>query len=360
MKKKASIITIYDPKPNYGNRLQNYAVQFVLENLGLDVITIAVENYRITTLEWIKYILQRISDYHFPGDKKYWETEFPKRAKFNSFNKKYIKTKYANKIEDIGKSDYYIIGSDQVWNPEWYKYCPIKSEVFLLSFAKPNQKICFSPSFGIDDIDDEWKGWFAKQLSSFPQIAVREQAGAKIVKKLTGKDALVTIDPTLMLCKNDWNKIAKCPPKINCNKNYILIYFLGGISDRIENDLKEYEAVTGYTIYNVLDTSNPDLYRTDPSEFIYLISHAKLILTDSFHACVFSFIYDKPFLVYNRQDGGMMSRLNTLLNKFSLERKYVGSGLANELFECDYKEGYLRLKQEKKELLNYLKKTMHL
>lgn len=361
MKKKASIITIYDPKPNFGNRLQNYAVQFVLENLGLDVITIAVENCRITTFELLKYILQKISGCNFPGNKEYWKAEFPKKIKFNSFNKKYIKTKYVKKIEDIGNSDYYVIGSDQVWNPEWYKFCPIKSDVFLLTFAKPNQKVCFSPSFGIDCINQEWKEWFTKQLSTFPQIAVREQEGANIVKRLTGKDAIVTIDPTLVLCQNDWNKISKCPSKINCDENYILTYFLGGISDKIENDLKRYKSDTGYTIYNVLDKRNPELYIINPSEFIYLISHAKLILTDSFHACVFAFIFNKPFLVYKRQgEEDMMSRLNTLLSKFSLERKYVDSGLANELFECDYKEGYITLEQEKKKLIDYLKKTMHL
>lgn len=361
MKKKAKILTIYDPNPNYGNRLQNYAVQYVLNNLGLDVTTISVEKAKITIMEWIKYILQRMSCFHFPGNKVYWQTEFQKKVFFYAFNKKYIKTQYVKSINDIEKSDYYVIGSDQVWNPEWYRYCPIKADAFLLTFAKPEQKVCFSPSFGVDEIGDEWKTWFAKQLSTFPQIAVREQRGAEIVKSLTGKQSVVTIDPTLMLSQEEWNQLAKSPKRIDCKKNYILTYFLGGRSERVEKDLRRFEEMTGYTTYNLLDKSFPTLYRTDPSEFIYLISHAQLILTDSFHACVFSFIYKKPFLVYNRQGGkGMMSRINTLLNKFSLERKYVESGLVNELFECDYREGYITLELERKKLMDYLTNTMHL
>ena len=98
-----------------------------------------------------------------------------------------------------------------------------------------------------------------------------------------------------------------------------------------------------------------------PSEFLYLIAHAELILTDSFHACVFSFIYERTFLVYNRQGtDNMMSRMQTLFTKFNLERKYVDSGLENDIFEYDYTVGKKRLVEEQKKVISFLKESMHM
>ena len=93
---------------------------------------------------------------------------------------------------------------------------------------------------------------------------------------------------------------------------------------------------------------------------MYMIEHASLILTDSFHACVFSFLFQKPFQVYSRAGNGMnmMSRIETLLSKFDLERKYVESSLENNLFECDYKEGYKQLKVEREKFENYLQQQL--
>lgn len=360
MCKSAKILTICDTTPNYGNRLQNYAVQHVLECLGLRVTTISVENKAVSKKDKLKYILQKLSRFHFPGDTEYWRTEFQRKLNFDKFNRKYITTKYVKTVAEIGFADYFVIGSDQVWNPDWYQYCPIKKEAFLLSFARPEQKICFSPSFGTIDIATEWRGWFQSQLKSFPQIAVREEAGAKIIKNLTGKKALVTIDPTLMLNSRTWNSLACKPKHIDFEINYILTYFLGGRSERINLELEEYANETDSVLYHLLDKSHSQLYNTNPSEFIYLISHAKLIITDSFHACIFSFIYGKPFLLYEREGStkDMMSRMDTLFRKFKLERKYVNSGLYNELLECDYHEGYEALKTEQETLRKFLETSM--
>ena len=110
------------------------------------------------------------------------------------------------------------------------------------------------------------------------------------------------------------------------------------------------------------DRDQPELYVSGPEEFIFLLSKAKLVLTDSFHACVFSFLFRKPFLVYKREDtqNNMMSRIDTLLKKFKLQRKFVDSGLHNELFECDYDLGYEILAKERVKVIEFLKKSMNL
>ncbi len=357
----ATIITIYDPNPNYGNRLQNYAVQTVIENMGIKVNTVSFMDSKLGIKGELKYIVQKMTLYSLPGDKAYWRNVPPRIHIFEKFNKQYIHTEKIKKIEDVKSTDYYILGSDQVWNPDWYSESELKKDLFLLTFCKPEQKVCFSPSFSIDSLPNEWEQWFKKWLPTFPILGTREESGVRIIKSLTGRDAEVTIDPTLMLDKEEWMKISKKPKHVNCDRKYILTYFLGGITKEIEHDVQEYAKELGdLQIYNLLDYSQPDIYISGPSEFVYLIENAEIVLTDSFHACVFSFLFAKPFLCYDRNgvENSMNSRIETLFSKFDLQRKYVNSGLSNDLLECDYSHGYEQLKVEREKLMAFLKKSM--
>lgn len=373
--KRIKIITIYDPNPNYGNRLQNYAVQTVLEKLGCLAQTLSFQKNVMTGKKRIKLWLMRLSGYHLPGDKLYWKY-YPKKLKrLRRFNRKYIRTEKVHSIDGIGRADYYVLGSNQVWNPVWYTDCGIKKDIYLLTFAKPEQKVCISPSFGVDALPKEWKPWFKEHLLSFPMLSVREEAGARIIKELTGRDALVTIDPTLMLDKEDWRKISAKPSGVDCEKTYILTYFLGKRLDGMDQVLDRFSKQIGAeAVYHLMDTSQPELYVADPSEFIYLIDHAALVLTDSFHACVFSFLFGKPFLCYDRlgsvdaegNDMNMGSRMQTLFDKFDLERKHVGGrcgmgeDITENLLECDYSSGWEALEWERGKLIDFLKKAMRL
>lgn len=351
--KKAGIVTIYDPNPNYGNRLQNYAVQETLKKLGLEVETLSFEQSKINFKVLIKYYLQKISGYKLPGEKNFWKLYIPKVIKFENFNKKYIKTVKINNLKEIREKDFFVVGSDQVWNPEWYEDCKIKKEMYLLTFADDSKKICFSPSFSVEKLPSKWEEWFKVNLNKFPRLSVREDTGAKIIENLTGRKAEVLIDPTLMLSKEEWKKLS-ADNKIT-EKDYILTYFLGGRDEKTDEDFKKYSKELDTKVYNLLDYSQPDIYTSDPCEFVNLIDNAKLVVTDSFHACVFSFIFKKPFLLYNRiGKSDMMSRMDTFLKKFKLERKYIFSKEKNELLECEYEQGYEILKQEQKKVYKFL------
>lgn len=359
-----TIITIYDPLPNYGNRLQNYAVQEVLKKFSTNIQTIKFEHEILTFGKQIKYILQKITGFRLPGDNFFWQYEVAKYHSFKLFNKLYIKTKHISKLSQIGHidSDYFVVGSDQVWNPTWYGNSDLKKNLYLLTFTESQKKICFSPSFGIDVLPKEWENWFKKYLLLMPNISIREEAGANIINRLTGKRATILIDPTMMLENSEWMNIAKMPKNIDFSKPYVLTYFLGSRSNRINSDLETIAEENKLVVYNLLDKNQPNLYILGPSEFIYLVSKAKLIVTDSFHACVFAFLFQKPFLVYPREgkENNMMSRIDTLLKKFNLERKYVDSGLENELFEANYDSGYRQLTIERQKTIDFLRKSMNL
>nr|WP_300848613.1 polysaccharide pyruvyl transferase family protein [uncultured Acetatifactor sp.] len=360
---KVYIITINDFE-NYGNRLQNYAVQYVLRELGVEAITLFFIDNPVSLINRMKYYFHKTTGFRYAINKDYWikwKSSLDKMKRFNAFNKKHIMSKFIKKISDIVPADYYVLGSDQVWNVQWYSQEGIIKEMFLLAFAEPERRVCFSPSFGIEELPDQWVPWFREQLMKFPLISVREESGARIIKRLTGKEAIVTIDPTLMLDQIEWKKIAIKPKGIDCDSEYILAYFLGEVTGKAQSDVDAYAKQIGARVLKMTDRMQYESYIADPAEFLYLISRATLILTDSFHACVFSFLFGRPFLLYKREGkDDMMSRLDTFLDKFGLRRKYVESGLENELLECDYSSAYGVLASERKKVIDFLKKSMHL
>ena len=356
-----SIITIYDPIPNYGNRLQNYAVQETLRKLGAEATTLSFEASILSPKNRLKHILRLMRGSYGRGDKEDWKEYRLKVSAFEQFNREYIKTKNIKRIGDIQDADYFVVGSDQVWNPTWYSSHPLKKDLFLLTFTEPAKKVCFSPSFGIGELPEEWKPWFRQHLAAFSSLSVRERAGAKIIKELTGKTAEVLIDPTLMLEPEEWRNISKRPCRnVDTDTPYVLTYFLGDLSRQARMDLDRILAGKKKRVLSLMDRGKPELYVLGPGQFIYLLDHADLVLTDSFHGCVFSFLFGKPFLVYPREGLGidMMSRIDTFLDTFDLKRKYKNSSIENEMDECSYEAGHRILEMERQKVICFLKGSM--
>lgn len=351
--KKIGILTINDCS-NYGNRLQNYALQEYIRKIYRNVIVKTIENKprkkfgKIRT--FIGNFIKKMR--HTSFDCRYIRfMEFDKNInkQFSVISENYIPKKMTNKYES------FITGSDQVWNPKINRL----SDIDLLKFARNNQKISFSASFGISKLPDQYHEKVRKELSTFKAISVREDVGKQIVEELTGRtDVEVLVDPTMLLTADEWDKVSKKPKQLHTDK-YILNYFLGELSEERKNQINKIAKENNCEVINILDTNSP-FYQTGPSEFLYLEKHAFLICTDSFHSCVFAILYNRPFIVFDRQDSNesMSSRLDTLLKKFDLEdRRYTGVITNNDL-ECNYCQVYEILEKEKKKANNFLKNAL--
>lgn len=348
-KKCVGIVTIID-KNNYGNRLQNYAVQTIVRKMGYDVWTLLNDPFsNIKKLYFLRYIKHCLG-----GINKKEKTEREKR--FDYFEK-YIDY-YKKKVTPFWKSsvfDYYIVGSDQVWNPRIARL----RDVDLLSFAKPDQRISYAASFGVCEKDIKEDKHVGEELRRFKAISVREEAGKNIVYSLTGRsDVEILIDPTMMLSQNEWSVLANKPDKLQEGK-YILLYFLGGISEKNYKEINEFAKKHDCYIINLMDR-NGDYYQTGPGEFLYLEKHAYLICTDSFHASVFAIIFNRPFLVYDRENvlGDMNSRIDNLLDLFSLNDHRYQNSISDKILLHDY--AYVRevLDVEQKKVYRFLEKAM--
>lgn len=351
---KVGIITIADFN-NYGNRLQNYALQQAINTVGAEGVS-----YVPFKPNYYKYIIKTMVS----KDQRSFlskELDIKRLKNFLIFDNNFVhtvETREPRFSEAVGQEcDYFIAGSDQVWNPAWAHY--LYHNTFL-RFTSTNKRISFSPSFGTDKIPKELEKKYKEGLEEFIALSVREEAGRGIIETLIHREADVLIDPTLLLTDKEWKKVSKKPKGVKNGETYILEYFLGDKSLEQKKQIEDIGRKYNCKLYSLLNKEQQDLYVVGPSEFVYLIENAKLILTDSFHACVFSFIFKKPFYVYSRNGmmGGMMSRIETLLDKFELQRKYAGSGLQNDLMECDYEIGYTKLVDEKNKAYDFLKKSL--
>lgn len=361
---------------NYGNRLQNYALQEVLKSYGFEVETIINKTQRLTvtkknTFEKIKNVSKKPLSKTYRilknkiANKLYKEKLNELRTNiFKEFSCSYInETNFSiieNNIPDSfsERYDYFVTGSDQVWNP-YYRH---GSSVDFLKFADKQKRIAYSPSFGIEEIPNEYSELYSKYLSEMHKLSVREMAGAKIIKELTGKDVPVLIDPTLLLSKEKWLSISNVPPNKPLKK-YILTYFLGDIPKKRNNYIKSIAKRNDLEIVNLAQINEKASYLTGPSEFIDYINSASVLLTDSFHGAVFSMLLETPFVVFNRSDNqaSMNSRFDTLLSTFQLEsRLFDNIGTDQDIFEIDYSHVAPILEFEREKAFNYLKDALNI
>lgn len=355
---------------NYGNRLQNYALQEVLESFGFSVDTIIVDrsksshtnqkrNTKIQSLT-VKIALKKTLK--LIKSRKNGKYERERIERFKRFTKKYIfETDFSISQENIPndlsrKYDYFVIGSDQVWNPHMIN----GSSIFFATFSPKEKRVAFSPSFGISAIPEEFKEKYTQWLNEMNYLSVREEAGSKIIKNLTGRNVAVLIDPTLMLSKEKWVSISK--PDVNKpKKGYLLTYFLGKVSKEYNKKIKQIALNNNLEIVNLASMNDKLRYGVDPGEFIDYINSASVFLTDSFHGCVFSILLEKPFIVFDRVGTGptMNSRINTLLSTFNLESRQINQIKENEeIFNVDYNHIPEILEFERNKANEYLKKAL--
>ncbi len=341
---KVGIVTINSQ--NMGNRLQNYAVQESLKKLGFQVETInnAYCGREVTTFKHTLKIcvLGRTLPFLFRK----------RREGFYRFNQKHIQMAEGeweyNKAPSgvCDRFDYFVCGSDQVWNPSF----DFISDNEYLTFARPEQKIAYAASFGVSEMSKEQLKNLGEKIGDYRAISVREDAGAELVKKASGKDAKVLLDPTMMLSKEDWLSIAE-KPKFMPEKKYILTYFLGQKLSETKQKLMELARENDYKIIDLWDINKKKYFLTTPEEFVYLIANCSLMCTDSFHGSVFSILTGVPFLVQTRKDNAknMNSRLETLLDKMQLTSRLMKADMTErDIFEIDYTRTYEIISEERK------------
>lgn len=350
--KKIAIITIFGD--NYGNKLQNLAVQKIFEKYGFEAETIRInvdegiikpkdtknEIKKINPAYILKVVSSRFKNkylYKNSRDGVLGSVKFVKnndidklcdlrKQSFKKFTEDNLKIADFNlsfdNLYDIRLDDYdcFVAGSDQVWNPTY----PHVSRLNFLTFAPKYKRIALAPSFGLSVLPEHVKPLYTEWLNGIDALSVREEQGAKIIKELTGRDVPVLADPTLCVSKEEWLKIEE-KPDYDCSEPYVFTYFLGNEMNKYRKYIDAYAKRNNYKVINIFDLREPEHYVTNPAHFVYLIHNAKMVFTDSFHGSVFSLIMHTPFVVFDRIETGgkgMSSRIETLLKTFSMQSRH--------------------------------------
>ena len=344
-KHKIGIVTITNDGYNFGNRLQNYALQTILERMGYDVETLNRPIRGNQRLWWKRK--KMVLHYFLPYRRK---IEHLKAGNFYFWNRRYIKWSNRVATDDIlpllGKQyDYLIAGSDQIWNP---KFIWGEDPYMFLQFAKPEQRIAYSPSIGLDEIpqenitqyEDWWRDWNA--------LSCREYTGANIISRVINKKVPTLIDPTLLLSSEDWCKLTK---GIKTPKKYIFVYMLGEIT----GEYKEYiDKLAHENQCEVVDVMNDIRYAGgNPSVFVALIQNAERVIADSYHAMVFAMLFHLPFTFIDRVGWGMNmnSRVETLMRIFDI---HINKLEAITEMQIDWDVFERKLETERQKAIEYL------
>lgn len=344
--KKIGIVTIQST--NYGNRLQNYALQEVLKKYG-NCYTIYKSRECISVKSFIRSWAHVIRS----------KTKSDYFAKFNR-NICYD-TKLISSDNCINEHyDYFVAGSDQIWNP-LFKF---NDEIEFLSFAKSSQKIAYAASIGLSNLPAEYADIYKERLKSFKAISMREEAGTKIVTELTGRTDIATVlDPTLLLEKNKWKKISK-KYKYQPSKPYIFKYILGLNNNGIDTQIEDFAKSNNFDIFDLNVNFNGDDRPIGPAEFINLIENSEAVFTDSFHGTVFSLIYERPFYTILRPTqegyGNMSSRIETLLNMVNMNNRMVRQEDDIKLipYECSFEYAKDIINKKRDESLEFLERNL--
>lgn len=367
--KKIGIITMHRIN-NYGSVLQAFALQYIIEKMGFDV---------------------RLIDYNYPNIFQYtrgvalpkndWKAKVIKGMswlhpynrydyKFQDFRNRYFKlSPYYKDFDAIHQKaisyDLYITGSDQVWNPNFTK----GDTTFLLDFAKKNaNKISYASSFSCTQLGKEYEATYSELLAQYQAISVREWGGVELVKRLTGQQAVITVDPTLLLDDNAWKTVVS--KRCRYSKNYILLYVLSysfnpipyiyDLALYLSKELDLRIVVLGKHPYLSKYKNVESVLDAGPLEFLQLIENAVCVVTSSFHGTAFSVNYKKPVyaVVNNKNDD---DRISSFLSDVSLDKSIIPVGTPLETIPLDIhsESSWNVLNQRRENSLSYLENAIN-
>lgn len=382
--KKAGIVTLYHGNHNFGGLLQAYALPVALEKYvgilaeQIDYVFKYQEQPEIKNTRSLINIIYYIGFVFFTKLKR---KSLQKREQaFEQFIKFIPHSEHSYEYDSISQSlDIYtvfICGGDQIWNDcqqtKWYRN--EDSNVFTLRFVPENvKKISYAPSMAVLELTDEYKKIFCKGINRLDAISLRESRALPVLQKLTDKPLIVTVDPVLLLEENDWLKIIRYS---ETGQKYILCYLLGdSLAQRkavkkFSSKMKFKTVTFPHILTNTVrkcDLFFGDIhdYSSGPREFLGLIKNAEFIITDSFHACVFSMIFQKPFVVFERNIIGekvnMNSRIYDFLEEYHLEDQLVTAKELvdmNEIPDVDFIYAHKHWKKRREESLRYLENAL--
>lgn len=317
---------------NYGGILQNWALQTVLKHMGHQVVTLDPCPY--LTLSWkqkpilyAKRIVRKLlgkPTILFYEDKKNREYDIQSQH-LRHFISANINRLEFNSVNELQATSYdaLIAGSDQVWRPIYNRH--IEHSFFDFANHSSVKRIAYAASFGTDEWEytEEQTKVCAELVKKFDLISVREKSGVDLCKKYLGVDAVHVLDPTMLLQRKDYEELIDNGAPTQKPEGNLLCYILDETDEKadfINRFAKERNLTPFRGQARIRDTKASLEEKVQPpvEQWLRNFRDASFVITDSFHACVFSIIFGKPFVVIDNKQRGS-ARLQSLMSLFQLD-----------------------------------------
>lgn len=362
---------------NYGGILQVYALQTILERMGHEVAVFDTFKKKDNSI-WKhpkvflsrcirKFLLRKPTRIFY---ERWYNSTYPIISKYTQeFLDKYIHRTIISEFGTLYSDsfDALVVGSDQVWRPMYFTWMYRTTiDNAYLAFARNwnVKRIAYAPSFGTEDWEytDEQTLLCRELIKMFDVITVREISGVHLCKKYLGVDAVHVLDPTMLLDSGDYIQLIE-KSTILQSKGNMLCYLLDETKEKkaiIDRIAKERGFIPFRVNSKVEDSWAPIEERVQPPVESWLrgFYDAEFIVTDSFHACVFSILFKKPFLVVGNKHRGM-ARFESLLSMFGLQDRLITVNDDSIVYNAiNWDSVYIKLEKKRKESVSILYKAL--
>ncbi len=369
---------------NYGSVLQSLALQCTLNKFGIDNVIIQYEQkipkkkkleiflkLQIKKLFQFSAVKEKIcAKVDTKIDEQYWRIVRERGQAFEEFVEEVLK--FSERYETIeqvrANAKYYdgiVLGSDQLW-------CPSDLLIGYHTLEWLNKavyKASYATSFGVSVLPTFLEKKLKQFLQNFNKVSVREKSGVDIIQRNCERSVELVLDPTLLLSKDEWDDIL--PDEKTMDEKYIFCYFLSN-AGQLKKRARILQQRTGLKIVTIPHLESYDkngqsfgdikLWKLNPCEMVNLIRQAEYVLTDSFHVSIFSILYEKQFLVFDRYARGNVDSRNTRIdNLLSItglhDRYYNDDGETIDTVinaNIDYILAKERIADAKKQSLKYI------
>ena len=349
---RTNILTIYN-EPNYGACLQAYALYRTVEELGGNPRMIQLSlDYRsraYTLRNRLLLPVYRLLKGYAPCFAK--AEQFSREHNPNQTQKFFTEGQLAS--HKWNPDDVFMVGSDQVWNPS---ITSTLRKAYCLNFLPETctKKSAYASSFGhINDEAERARQLDMESLASFKKIGVREAFGCEFLKH-HGIASTEVVDPTLL--RNDYHELIKGDIR---PREEILFLALSDTAEqqRFVDELSVKLGLPVRKVYGYLQPSRSANKRFLPVEgWLKAIAEAKVVVTDSFHASVFSILFHRQFYVFISQPSKAF-RISNLLGALGISSDRIVAS-ADEVDKnniIDYTCVDARLAQLRASSLQFLK-----
>ncbi|MBQ8546296.1 MAG: polysaccharide pyruvyl transferase family protein [Clostridia bacterium] len=373
---RIGIITMYHNSVNYGGNLQAYALVKAIEKIKDEDDKVEQISYiygreqKKPVLQIIKNFVKKIlilsANFLIPARRKRKKARTAKAKAIKAFG---LSIPHSDKIYNhknidrcVNDYDVFITGSDQVWNPIMWE------RAYRLDFVPSGKiKISYAASISRNSLTEAQKDVFANSLKDYSAVSVREKNTVDLIEDVSPVKVEWVLDPTMLISHEEWDEI--CTSRREQEK-YVFCYFLSN-NEMFEKRAKEFAHAKNLKLVSIAylsskrEFADSEYSDVSPADFISFIKNAEFVLTDSFHASVFSLLYHKQFFVFERmKHKDMLTRLTSLLSMFDAEYRICKDIETNEAWyeqkmDIDYSKPFEKFEAMKQKSILYLQESIN-